>query len=118
MYIPVVKEINDLLWYLHRRNERRWLRHNLSSWARKRAMGRARFVRRTAIYWGLSQIALRMGLDYFREHEFNVLLSLIMLPLSLMFGWFVGTVAWDQNERLYKEAQQDSLSWGDQPKFE
>src|SRR5688500_18530164 len=52
MPIPVVKQINDLLWHFHRRGERRWLERKVESWSVERTRGRSRYVRRVAVRWG------------------------------------------------------------------
>jgi hypothetical protein len=104
MYIPVVKELNDLLWYLHRRGERRWLQRRVGWWERKRAMGRTRFVFRVAIIWGLWMSLFMTACDYFDKGKFDVTFTVLMVPFYTAVGLFVGRSAWADNERLYARA--------------
>lgn len=118
MSIPVVKQVNDLLWYLHRRRERHWLRHNVGWWRRVRAEGRPRYVRRIAARWGLTQVVIWSAWHYWADRDFSFGFTVLMIPLSLAFGWFVGASAWADNERLYERAQTGNLHAPGQPAAE
>lgn len=104
MRLPVVKQINDILWALHRRDERRWLRDNVGWWERERARGKRHYVWRCALEWGGLMAVFRTGWDYFVRHEF----SYAMLPLSILLfaagGYVVGLAGWAENERRYHKA--------------
>jgi hypothetical protein len=104
MQIPIVKQINDLLWALHRREEQRWLFRNLGRWERRRAMGRSRFVCCYAVVWGFSMSVFLSAWYYFAEGRFSVALSIMMIPLCLFLGWWSGAATWEQNERWYERA--------------
>jgi len=101
MPLPVVKQINALLWYLRGRHERRWLSREVEQWGRERAMGRRRYVRRTAVGWGLFLVLSRSAWEYLTEGYFPVALRLLMTPISLAIGWWIGASNWEDNERLY-----------------
>jgi hypothetical protein len=105
MQIPVVKQINDLLWALHRWEERRWLRRRVGRWERRRAMGRSRFVWRYAIGWGLSMDIFWSLRDYFAEGHFSLAVSIMMIPIGVAFGWWGAAATWAQCERLYERAK-------------
>ena len=106
MPLPVVKQINDLLWYLHRRQERRWLRRKVGWWERKRAAGRTRFVWTYALGWGLSMALFLLGWGYIIEGRFSLAIALMLIALGMVLGWWTGSSAWTDNERLYERAQQ------------
>jgi hypothetical protein len=104
MNIPVIKQINDLLWYLHRRDEQCWLRRRVGWWGRMRAKGKRRYVWRCALLWGGSMAALRAGWDYFVDHNFGVAELPFLILLFVAGGYFVGLGGWAENERRYCKA--------------
>ena len=112
MPLPIVKQVNDLTWYLHRRRERRWLRHNIERWERTRAAGRSRFVWRYAFGWGLSMALFLAGWHYFTDGFFSPFIALIMIPLCVGLGWWTAAGAWAESERLYEQARREGYAEG------
>src|SRR5687768_11148096 len=106
MPIPVVKQINDLLWHFHRRGERRWLERKVESWSVERTRGRSRYVRRVAVRWGATQWGVMFSLGYLGSGRASLWFAAAALPLSLAMGWWAGADAWAENERLYEKARQ------------
>jgi hypothetical protein len=118
MLLPVVKQINTLLWYLHRRQEQHWLQHKVGWWEHKRTAGRARFVWRYALGWGLTMTLVHRSWDYFNKDSFSIGFGLFTMLLFLGFGWFVAASAWTDNERLYERAKQGDGSADAQSRVE
>ncbi len=77
MPLPIVKQVNDLVWYLQRRREQRWLSRSVGRWERTRTKGRSRFVWRYAFGWGLSMSLFLACWYYFTDGFFSPFVTLL-----------------------------------------
>jgi hypothetical protein len=111
--IPVVKQLNNLLWYFHRRGERRWLSREVVRWGLTRAAGRSRFVRRRALGWGLSSALAWASWYAITDWRLGLFLALPMIPLCVFLGWWEAVGEWAERERLYEQALGEGLLGGD-----
>jgi hypothetical protein len=110
MPLPIVKQINDLAWYLQRRRERRWLNRKVERWERTRALGRARFVWRYVLGWGLSMSLFLIGWHYFTNGYFSSFVTLLMIPLGVALGWWTASAEWAARERLYERSRHEGIA--------
>ena len=110
MPLPIVKQVNDLVWYFQRRRERRWLRRGVGQWGRERAAGRSRFVWRHALGWGMPVALAWASWHYVTDGYLSPIVTLLSIPVCVALGWWEAAVEWARRERLYEQALREGIT--------
>lgn len=79
---------------------------SLERWERIRAEGKAKFVRRTALTYGLTVVGATHLVDqmFFGGHESTVAFTLFKLILFVPFSSIAASDAWSTREAKYQDA--------------
>jgi hypothetical protein len=105
--LPIVKQINDLLWYFHRREERLWPQYQLASWEQERVRGRKRFLWKTAATFGFTMTAGRAVWDYFDKGNFSLFRFLLSAVFFIAGGYLAAVHSWSNNEARYERYRKE-----------